>query len=258
VLTGLTNEVKTLSRTFIMKSDSVIISFIENFPVSASLKEADTGKYIINNSYNSQQFGVRNAMDLIGLTIRDLKFCQPEWGTRYVHMIEKLDFRAREKKSHMIGRHQFLDDSGEAQLEEMVKFPVLGSRRNILGIVTYRHDITPTLPPNNLYRLYRNFYDAKSAIKRVLIYLEVDKYFVKAPTDAQFRVFLLKTERFANKEIAKFLGTSDRTVECHLDAMRNKVVDGNLPRVLSLVNLSSNGTPHALTIQSTAGDCAHG
>src|SRR5437879_5985132 len=103
-----------------MKSDSAIISLIENFPTSASLKEADTGKYIINNLHNSQQFGVKNPVDLVGITIRDLRFCQPEWGVRYANIIEKLDFRAREKKSHMLGRHQFLE---------------------------------PTLPPNNLSRL---------------------------------------------------------------------------------------------------------
>jgi hypothetical protein len=218
-----------------MKSNSELISLIENFPVSASLKEADTGKYIINNSYNSRQFGIPNPMDLVGTTIHDVRFCQPAWGTQYANMIEKLDLRAREKKSHVLGRHQFLDDGGEAQLEEMVKFPVLGSRENILGIVTYRHNITPTLPLNSLYRLYRNFYDAKSAIKRVLVCLEIDQYVVTPPTDAQFRVFLLKTERFANKEIARFLGMSDRTVECHLAALRNKTVDGNLSPVLSLV-----------------------
>jgi DNA-binding CsgD family transcriptional regulator len=218
-----------------VKSDCAIVSFIENFPVSASLKEADTGKYIVNNAYNSMQFGVKNPKDLAGLTIKDLKFRQPDWGAQYATMIEKLDFRAREKKSHVLGRHQFLDDNGEAQLEEMVKFPVLGSRRNILGIVTYRHDLTPTLPPSNLYHLYRKFYDAANAIKRVLVCLEIDQYFVALPTDAQFRVLLLKTERFTNKEIAKFFGISDRTVECHLDALRHKVNDGNLAHVLSLV-----------------------
>ncbi len=223
-----------------MKSDSAIISFLENFPVSASLKEADTGKYIVNNVYNSRQFGVQDPTDLVGITIRDLKFRQSEWGARYASMIEKLDFRAREKKSHVLGRHQFLDDDGDVQLEEMVKFPVLGSRKNILGIVTYRHDITPTLPPNNLYRLYRNFYDTKSAIWRVLQYLEVDLYFVTQPTEAQFRVFLLKSERFHIKEIAKFLNMSDRTVECHLNALRNKVVDGNLTHVLSLVKWNAS------------------
>ncbi|QCP48662.1 LuxR family transcriptional regulator [Trinickia violacea] len=235
-----------------MKSDSAIISFIDNFPVSASLKEADTGRYLVNNLYNSRQFGVSNPKDLVGLRIQDLRFNQPEWGKRYATMIERLDSRAREKKSHVLGRHQFLDDSGEAQLEEMVKFPVLGSRGKILGIVTYRHDITQTLPPSSLYRLYRNFYDTANAIKRTLVCLEIDQYFFKPPTNAQFQVFLLKAERFTNKGIAKFLGTSDRTVECHLEALRNKIIDGNLSQALTLLKWNT----HALAIQSAAEDCA--
>ncbi len=46
-----------------MKSDSAIFSFIENFPTSASLKTADTGKYIANNIHNSIQFGIKNPKD---------------------------------------------------------------------------------------------------------------------------------------------------------------------------------------------------
>ena len=82
-----------------MKSNIELISLIENFPVSASLKEADTGKYVVNNSYFSRQFGVENPMDLVGITIRDLKFRQHEWGTQYATLIEKLDFHARENHS---------------------------------------------------------------------------------------------------------------------------------------------------------------
>lgn len=117
----------------------------------------------------------------------------------------------------------------------MVKFPVLGSHGNILGIVTYRHDITHTLPPIALYQLNRCFYDAKSSIKRVLAYLTLDAWFTAPPTDAQLRVFLLKAERFSNKEVARFLNMSDRTVDSHLAALRGKVPDGNLAYVLSQV-----------------------
>lgn len=218
-----------------MKPDSALLSLIENFPVSASLKEADTGRYIISNAYNARQLGIDNPADLIGLTIHDVKFRHSQWGMEYANAIEKLDFLAREKKTHMLGRHRFLDDSGEARLEEMVKFPVLGSRADILGIVTYRHDVTPTLPPIQLYQLHQSFYGPRSAIIRVLAYLKLDQCFIAKPTEAQFKVFLLKAERFSNKEVARFLALSDRTVECHLAALRNKVVDGNLARVLSLV-----------------------
>ncbi|WP_226383283.1 helix-turn-helix domain-containing protein [Burkholderia mayonis] len=218
-----------------MKSDSAIISFIENFPTSASLKEADTGKYIINNAHNSLQFGIKNPKDLIGLRIQDIKFNQPDWGAQYARSIERLDLSAREKKSHVMGRHQFLDDCGEAQVEEMVKFPVIGVRGNILGIVTYRNDITRTLPPINVYRLYKKFYNSVESVNRTLIYFKIDRHFINPLTDAQIQVFLLKVERLTNKEISKFLHISDRTVECHCTALRNKLIDGNLPYVLSLV-----------------------
>ncbi|WP_259676203.1 helix-turn-helix domain-containing protein, partial [Burkholderia pseudomallei] len=124
---------------------------------------------------------------------------------------------------------------GEAQVEEMIKFPILGSRGNILGIVTYRNDITRTLPPIEIYRLNRGFYGASESINRVLIYFGIEKYFFAPLTDAQIQVFLLKSERLTNKEISRLLGISDRTVECHCAALRSKIIDGNLPYILSLV-----------------------
>lgn len=78
-----------------MKSDSAIFSFIENFPTSASLKTADTGKYIANNIHNSIQFGIKNPKDLEGLTMQDVKFNQKDWGIRYAQLIQDLDRSAR-------------------------------------------------------------------------------------------------------------------------------------------------------------------
>jgi hypothetical protein len=221
-----------------MKCDSAIISFIENFPTSASLKEADTGKYIVNNHHNSRQFGIQDPRELCGLTIQDIRFNQPEWGEEYAHSIERLDFQARDQKAHAIGRHQFLDDSGEAQVEEMVKFPVLGYRGNIVGIVTYRHDITRTLPPIHIYYLNKRFYGGAGSIERTLLYFRIQDCFITPLTDAQTQVLLLKAERLTTKEISRFLQISDRTVECHGAALRNKIVDGDLPRVLSLMKES--------------------
>jgi hypothetical protein len=226
-----------------MQTDSAIASFIENFPIPASLKEADTGKYVLNNVHNSQQFGIANPQDLVGLTINDVRFRQQEWGIQYARAIEKLDHFARETKSHATDRHQFLDDSGEAQLEEMVKFPVLSSRKKVLGIVTYRNDITQTLSTMELYQLYRNFYKPNDAIMRVMIRTGINQYFISPPTETQFRVLILKSDRRSNKEIAITLNMSVRTVECHIDALRNKLFDGNLQRLKTL-NQKNASCPH--------------
>ncbi|MGN6085376.1 PAS domain-containing protein [Trinickia sp.] len=218
-----------------MKTDSLIASLIESFPVPASFKEADTGRYVVSNAHNSRQLGIEDPMDLVGLTINDVRLRQPEWGAQYAHAIEALDFRARDSKSHVIGKHHFLDDNGEVRFEEMLKFPVLGAAKNVLGIVTYRHDITSALGPSALYWMYRKFYDADNAIGRAMACLRVERFFVAPPTDAQFRIFLMKMERMSNKEIAHSVGSSVRTVECHLNALRNKIVDGDLSGIISIL-----------------------
>jgi len=222
-----------------MGSDSKLIGMIESFPSPASFKEADTGKYIANSTVNARQYGVSNPRDLTGLTIHDIQsFIQPIFGAQHADWVVKLDFHVREKKIVGSRKHPFLTLSGEMQYQETLKYPVLGSRQNILGIVTYSQDRTDSLSPGNLYQLYRDFYNPQDAIKRVLACLNIEASFFILPTETQFRVFLAKAERYPNKHIAKFLGMSPRTVECHLDALRNKVVEGDLRRVLSLVKRS--------------------
>jgi len=77
---------------------------------------------------------------------------------------------------------------------------------------------------------------ASLAIKRILAYLNVEQYFIRPPTEAPLRVFLAKAQRcYTDKEIARRLGISHRSVEWQTQALSNRIVDGNLDRVLSLV-----------------------
>lgn len=218
-----------------MKTDNAVIRFIEDFPTSASLKEADTGRYIVNNASNSKQFGVDNPKDICGLTIKELNFRHAEWGGMYAKSIEKLDHFVRDKKSHITVKSAFLDHCGEAQMEEMTKFPLMGASGNILAIATYRHDLTATLSPISIYKLNKNFYDSINAIKRTLNSLSIDQYFISPPTEAQLHILLLKCERLTSKEISRSLGISSRTVESHCLALRGKIVNGDMSNVLSFL-----------------------
>ncbi|MFJ2995720.1 LuxR C-terminal-related transcriptional regulator [Pandoraea sp. NPDC087047] len=219
-----------------MKSESSIISFVQNFPVSASLKTADTGQYVVNNAHNSRQFGIENPRDIKGLTIKDIRFRATEWGKLYAKSIAEHDFLVHENQTSVTLRNRFLDDSGDAQMEEMTKLPIMGTRGNVLGITTFRRDITSTLPPISVYQLNRNFYRATDAIERTMIFFGIKEYFILAPSETQFRVFLLKAERLTNKEISRALRISDRTVECHCVAIRNKVAEGSFATALSATN----------------------
>jgi len=219
-----------------MKSENELISIIENYPHPASFKEADTGKYIAANICLAREAGIHKPQDLIGLTVHDLEFAQSNWGARQASTIAELDFRACEKKIFTSDRFIFFETgSGEVQFDEVTKLPVLGHTKNILGVVTYQRNLTSTFSPSEVYELYRHFYDASEAIKRVLIYLGIEKCFTIQPTEAPFRVFLAKAERYSNKQIAKSLGISYRTVDCQIEALSNRIADGDLRRVLSLI-----------------------
>jgi len=218
-----------------MKTDSNLISLIENFPVSASLKESDTGRYVINNVHNLRQFGIRDWRDIAGLRIQDIAFPTTEWGKQYVRSVERLDIAARETRSPVSARHRFIDSGGGVQMEEATKFPIFGFNGKVLAIVSYRHDVTRTLPPIRIYQLYRYFYSAADAIQRSLVFFGVDTHFLFLPTEAQIYAFLLRAERYSNKEIGRFMGISDRTVECHCAALRNKIVGGDLSHTLRIL-----------------------
>ncbi|WP_158899276.1 LuxR C-terminal-related transcriptional regulator [Burkholderia sp. L27(2015)] len=222
-----------------MKFYSELIKLIETCPCPASFKEADTGKYIVNNACNARQFGVLNPKDLNGLTINDLKFAQPTWGAQYASTIEKLDFLASDEKRFVTDRHLFLDDSGEVRYEKLTKAPVLGLRKKILGIVTYRHDLTHTVPLADLCALYEQFYEKPEVITRLLQYFKIDTNFITQPSEGQFNVLLQKARGYSTKEIAKRLDLAPRTVDSHMAALRGKTVDGGLSSALLSIKAQS-------------------
>ena len=222
-----------------MRSHSGLIELIEACPNAASFKEADTGKYIVNNAINARQLGILDPKDLIGLTVHDLKFAQPVWGMQYASAIEKLDFLASDEKRSVTDRHLFLDDSGEVQYEKLTKFPVQGLRQNVLGIVTYRHDLTHTIPLADLCALYEQFYEKREAITRLLQYFKIDTNFITEPSEGQFKVLLQKAQGYGTKEIAKRLDLAPRTVDSHMAALRSKVVDGGLNNALRSIKAQS-------------------
>lgn len=121
------------------------------------------------------------------------------------------------------------------QFDEVIKLPVLGHSGNVLGVVTYQHNLTSTLPLNQVYDVYRRFYAAPEAVKRVLAYLGITQCFATQPTEAPFRILLAKAQFYTNKEIGRLLGISHRTVDYQFSALRNKVVDGDLLHVLALI-----------------------
>ena len=220
-----------------MHSHREFINLMENLPqtVTVTVKTADTGKYIFSNTALQERFGDLFPRDLVGLTVRDLNYAFPAWGGEHSIRTEAFDLRVREHKASVTDKRAMRLNNGAIVYEEMTKFPVLGIGNDVLGIVTYGQDLTQTLSCAELYRQYQCFYNKQEAIRRVLTHIDADASFTLQPTEAQFEVFLEKVQGRTSKEIAQRLELSHRTVESHLAALRDKVVGGDLRRVVSLI-----------------------
>jgi DNA-binding CsgD family transcriptional regulator len=218
-----------------MKSHSELVSIIDNYPYPAQFKTADTGKYVFSNLVNARMYRMQDPRDLEGLTIHDLRLDHPEWGPEHAARIDRLDQRVRTERTLVTDRHPFFGEHGEVCYHEAIKFPVLGTHGNLLAIVSCAQDIKHTLSYPDLYRLYRHFYDGADAVKHMLTYLGGEAWFPRLPSEAQFRVFLEKAEGYTNKHIARRLRVASSTVESHLDAMREKIVDGDLHRAFAIL-----------------------
>jgi len=219
-----------------MNSEIELDSIIKKHPYSASFKEADTGKYILVNDRLARDVGAADPQELVGLTVHDLQSTQTKALSDTAAQIEKLDFLACENKEPAQSRLMFCKSDGGAVLyEEIIKVPVLSRGGKTLGVVTYQRNLTPIMPLNDVYNAYRRFYTAPEAVEHMLNYLDIKHCFSTPPSEAPLRVLLARAERYSNKQIGNLLGISHRTVDYQLDALRDRVIDGDLRHVLALI-----------------------
>ena len=218
-----------------MHSHREFINLMENLPQTVTFKTADTGRYIFSNTALQERFGDLFPRDLVGLTVRDLNYAFPAWGGEHSVRTEAFDLRVREHKASVTDKRAMRLNNGAIVYEEMTKSPVLGIGNHVLGVVTYGQDLTQTLSCAELYRQYQCFHNRQEAIRRVLIHIDADANFTSQPTEAQFEVFLEKAQGRTSKEIAQRLSLSPRAGECHLAALRDKVIGGDLHRATSLI-----------------------
>jgi len=223
-----------------MKPSCELTSLIEGYPHSASFKTQDTGRYLYANHRFADDVGFAHPDELIGLTVHDLQFARTPSGSAQARALAQLDFEACEKRE--MARRCFAfckTDSGKLQFDEVLKLPVTGRHNTILGVVTLQNDLTHTLSPTQVYQAYRCCYQGAEAISRTLQFLGIEHCFTVNPTEAPFKILLARAERLSTKQIAQQLGISPRTVDYQIDSLRNRLLDGDLRRVLRLVKRES-------------------
>jgi hypothetical protein len=218
-----------------MNSHHQLIASIEKCTYPATLKAADSGKYLVSNLANARHFGMPNPGDMVGLTVRDLNFSHPVWGKRFVRETESIDARVRDQGAVETEHRSILVNDAQLRYEEMVKFPLFGATKKVIGIVSYTQDLTHSLSHRALYRRYRYFFNKVDAIAKAMAHLHLDECFTAPLTEVQFLVLLALASGRETKEIARCFDISQGRVESHIDALHDKAANRDLDLARSVI-----------------------
>lgn len=201
----------------------------------AHLKDAKTGKYLINNKLHADIYGFEDYSELNGMTIYDLdNIMHPYWGNNAQEMSNIEMYVRTSNRSVRKDSRVWLDINGHIWVHNMVKIPIHDASRKIISILTIASTLNSELSLNEKLNIYREYYKSSSqAIKKFLEYHNILQYFNSLPTMAELNVLIAKKEFINNKLIAQHLGLSIKTIETHISHLYQKST--NLEQVVYLL-----------------------
>ena len=221
-----------------MNNENQILDAFKSSPHLGTVKEPKSGKYLFASDSYSKVLGFESPDQMTGLTVRDLNLTQERWGEKDVI---KMDQFVLEKKVTAEHTHPFLTASGSLIYETVTKSPILGSRNNIIGIVSFNHDFTERLSHQSLYHMYKAVCGKKSAVQKLLRHLDIESWFCALPTERELLVLLERAAGKVDKEIAKTHHVSTRTTETHLLNLRAKLKGDALPSIIASLRKQRHG-----------------
>ncbi len=96
-------------------------------------------------------------------------------------------------------------------------------KKKISYVLTINEDITNQVSLLKLWQLYKVLFKNKNiAMSKYLQYTGVYDFFYELPTNTELIILLTRQFKVTSKDIAKVLYISQRTVETHINNLRNK------------------------------------
>jgi hypothetical protein len=220
-----------LSNQFIALGD-FLANFVAAFPYPVHVKDVETGKYIFSNQAAAEIYGLKSVDEMIGLTEYDLAYFQSRLGTVYAKVIEKLDRQTKTHKQFVQNKCVILTSAGFVRVQEMVKIPVLGVSKKVNAVFTFSYDLTSEVDLFSLFKLYKQHYPKKQAIKAFLKYLNIAQFFIKDPTEREVLMLLAMRNDDSQKYVANLLDIGAKTVETHRSHLRRKLKNIDFHKLL--------------------------
>jgi DNA-binding CsgD family transcriptional regulator len=216
-----------------MLTDSQLFDFMNNLAEPANLKDAKNKKYIASNKNNSLLFGIDNPSQLTNLSVEEIGlFGNEPWWQNYARVVSNLDEQVLCKKSIIYDERAIVVSNG-IRFQKMIKMPILNNNNKVISIFTFSHNLTNTIKLEDLYEVYKKFYDKSIATRKFLNYLHIDYLFIEPPTQAELYILLAKTLIDNNKLLSLKLGISTRTIESHIIHLKYKIKNGDIHSVIT-------------------------
>jgi DNA-binding CsgD family transcriptional regulator len=201
--------------------------FVHSQHLPAEVKEAKSGRYIMNNKAVADLSGL-TPEERIGLTIYDLGKINklPE---ETVNKVVKIDQEVYKEQLFVRDTIIFYKQAKTVYLEEIVKKPVLDHNNKVVAIFCYSRDLSSNVNPLFLFKCYQDLYHnalnqpKSAAIKPLLQHLRLDTCFIEIPTEQELITLLTMRKTMKSKYVAQEMDVKPRTIEEYKSRLRAKL-----------------------------------
>ncbi|HVT62607.1 MAG TPA: LuxR C-terminal-related transcriptional regulator [Legionellaceae bacterium] len=205
-----------------------IYEIIKFLPGCSYMKDIN-GKYLGGNDYLAKSIsGVSKIDEIVGHDDKYLaEIIGSRWPEEFYLSIRKDDMQVMEKNKPLINKVEpaFLDANGHVVLQLSTKMPFYSEHKKIIGLFGISLDVSSQLAPLNLWTLYNKLYQDKCLmLEKLLSYIAMHNGSKKISllSYKELECLIYMSNGKTSKEIAKMNGLSFRTVEKHIENMKEK------------------------------------
>lgn len=210
----------------------VLDLLIQGLPGCAHIKSNENFTYQLANNATLNLLGFKNARELIGKNDYDLaKIMQWRWPSKFAQELQDYDSSVIQEKKPIIGIEEkpYLNSNGLLVINALTKIPLYSTDNEPLGVLTFAFDTVKAKSPLDIRALYKNIYSEKNeAHKKFIEHIGLSKLISQNHsehafiTERELDCLIACCRGKTTKEVAKQFSVSHRTIEKHIENLKNK------------------------------------
>lgn len=220
-----------------------VLNFLEKANGPANLKDAQSGKYLLTNEFETGLSGL-TPDEFVGLTVEDINMGLFKGGkASFVRRIKEIDKKVSSERCPVLFKEIFTTHEGYLLLRNLIKMPIISHHNKTIAVFSYDENLTSRIDLFDLFSLYERHFLPKQAIKQFLGYHAANVYFQEMPTRSEMLVLIAISLDPRYKRVAQILNLKFKTVSAHIFSLRQKLKEGiDLYVIASKIRNASRNT----------------